>query len=253
MKNIFPKLEFHYTYLIMALGFVLTGYFLNLIIFTSIILIHELGHYLIAKINQIKVDKIVIYPYGGITKLEDKINLNINSELMVAISGVMFQTIYFLIIFFLWKNNLIRNYTYNLFYLYHISILNFNLLPIYPLDGSKIINLFLSKYFNFKLSNKLTILISIVALIIIIIINYYNLNYSYIMILSILIQNIYKYYKNLEFIYMKFLLERYLYKINYNKLKIIKNKDKMYKNYYHFFKINNKIISEEKMLKKMFD
>jgi len=172
---------------------------------------------------------------------------------MVAISGVMFQTIYFLIIFFLWKNNLIRNYTYNLFYLYHISILNFNLLPIYPLDGSKIINLFLSKYFNFKLSNKLTILISIVALIIIIIINYYNLNYSYIMILSILIQNIYKYYKNLEFIYMKFLLERYLYKINYNKLKIIKNKDKMYKNYYHFFKINNKIISEEKMLKKMFD
>ena len=44
MRNIFPKFEFHYTYLIMALGFVLVGYYKNLLIFTSIIVIHELGH-----------------------------------------------------------------------------------------------------------------------------------------------------------------------------------------------------------------
>ena len=45
MKIILSKIEFHYTFIIIALGFVLAGYFSNLIVFTSIIIIHELGHY----------------------------------------------------------------------------------------------------------------------------------------------------------------------------------------------------------------
>ena len=56
------KITFHYTFLLVAISFILTGYFSNLIIFTSIILIHELGHYHAAKINNLKVDKIIIYP-----------------------------------------------------------------------------------------------------------------------------------------------------------------------------------------------
>ena len=54
------KITFHYTFLLVAISFILTGYFSNLIIFTSIILIHELGHYHAAKINNLKVDKIII-------------------------------------------------------------------------------------------------------------------------------------------------------------------------------------------------
>ena len=38
------KIEFHSTYLLIAISFILTGYFSNLIIFTSIIIFHELGH-----------------------------------------------------------------------------------------------------------------------------------------------------------------------------------------------------------------
>ena len=54
----------------MALGFVLTGHMTNLLIFTLIILIHEMGHYLIALRNGFNVLKITIYPYGGMTKLK---------------------------------------------------------------------------------------------------------------------------------------------------------------------------------------
>ncbi len=253
MKNILNKIEFHYTYLIMALSFILTGYFLNLIVFSSLIIIHEFGHFLIARLEKIKVDKIIIYPYGGITKLENKINIDINSELKIAISGVLVQSIYYIIIFLLWKNAIIRDYTYNLFKIYHYSILIFNLLPIYPLDGAKIMNLLLSKYFNFKLANKITVIISIISLFLFIIKSYYELNYSYFMVIFILLENIIKYYKLLDYIYAKFLLERYLYHISYNKVKIINNKDKMYKNYRHLFKINNNTITERNFLKKMFD
>ena len=95
------KIEFHYTYILIALGFILTGYFHNLLIFTSIILIHELGHYSIAKLNRLNVEKIIVYPYGGLVKMNNLINTNINKELSVAVSGILFQSIYYLIVIFL--------------------------------------------------------------------------------------------------------------------------------------------------------
>ena len=91
MKNILNKIEFHYTYLIIAIGFVFTGYFYNLIIFTSLILIHELGHLLMCLKYKVKVNKIIIYPYGGLLKLEDIINRDIDEELLIAIMGIFFK------------------------------------------------------------------------------------------------------------------------------------------------------------------
>ena len=100
MKNILNKIEFHYTYIIMAFGLVITGHFVNLIIFTSLIIIHEMGHIIISKILSYKIDKVIIYPYGGFVKLNTRINTKIENDLLVAISGIIMQSIYFGIIFF---------------------------------------------------------------------------------------------------------------------------------------------------------
>lgn len=80
MKNILNKIEFHYTYIIMAFGLVITGHFINLIIFTSLIIIHELGHVIMAIIMRYKVNKIIIYPYGGITNIDTRINTKIEND-----------------------------------------------------------------------------------------------------------------------------------------------------------------------------
>ena len=246
------KIEFHYTYIIIALGFILTGYFHNLIIFTSIILIHELGHYIVAKINKLKVEKIVIYPYGGLVKMNNLINTNINKELFVAISGILFQTIYYLVIVFLHNQGIVREYIFNLFNTYNTSILLFNILPIHPLDGSKILNLLLSKIIPFNLANKLNIIISIITLIIMIYINYYDFNYTTILILGVILDNIIKYQKQLKYIFNKFLLERYIYKISHNKTKKINKINNMYKEKYHILKENNTYITEKQALSHKF-
>lgn len=246
------KLEFHYTYIIIAISFILTGYFSNLLIFTSIILIHELGHYLVAKINNLNPDKIIIYPFGGITKLNIPINTKISKELMVAFAGVIFQSIYYLIILFLYKNNLLRTYIFDIFKNYHFSILLFNLLPIHPLDGSKIIILIISKYLPYKLSLKLTIIISIITAIIIIKLNYYKFNYTTILIITIIVDNIIKYSKNINYYFNKFLLERYLYKYRFTKNKNINKINNMYKEKYHIIKENNHYLTEKEYLKRRF-
>ena len=101
----------------MALGLVLTGHFSNLIIFTSLILIHELGHVITSMLFKYKIKKITIYPYGGITKLDTLINTNIEKDLFVSISGIIMQSIYFYILFLLYNNGIIREYIYHLFFL----------------------------------------------------------------------------------------------------------------------------------------
>lgn len=242
------KIEFHYTYLILAISFIITGYFSNLLVFTSIILIHEIGHYLIAKYNKLKPTKIIIYPFGGITKMDNLINTEINKELMVAIAGVTFQSIYYLLILILYKNNLIRTYIFEEFTMYHKSILFFNLLPIHPLDGSKIINLYLSKILPYKLTMYLNIIISILIGIIILITNYYQFNYTTILIISIITDNLVKYYHNINYYFNKFLLERYLYKIDLPKTKKINKIGNMYRDKYHIIKKNNIYITEKQLL-----
>lgn len=241
-------IEFHYTYLFIAFSFIITGHVKDLLVFTSIIIFHELGHYLMAKINKVKVKKITIYPFGGITTLDTLINININRELLIAMGGILFQTIYMIIIIILYKYGFVREYIYNLYTRYNNSILYFNLLPIVSLDGFKILNLTLSKIFPFDISNKLSLGISFITLILILIVNYYTFNYTLLLILSVLIINIVNYYKDLNYIFNKFLVERYLYNLSYSKEKIVNNKKKMYKDYRHIFKNGNKYLTEKKYL-----
>lgn len=245
------KIKFHYTYYIISISFLITGEILNLIIFTSLIIIHEIGHYLACLITKVNVNKIIIYPYGGITKIDDIIDIDFSKELLISISGIVIQSIYYFIIYLLHKNNYIRDYTYNIFCNYHYSMLIFNLIPIYPLDGSKILNIFINKIFNFKLSNILLIIISIINMTLILFI--YNINYSYIMIIGVLINYLYSYIKNISYLYNRFLLEKHLYKTKYKNKKIINNYNKMYRNTNHIIKDNKKYIKEEEFLNKMFD
>ena len=237
------KIEFHYTYIIIALSFIITGYFSNLIVFTSIIIIHELGHYITAKLHSIEVNKIIIYPYGGLTQINSPINTKISIDLKIAISGIVFQLIYYFIIYILYKNNIIREYIFEEFTTYNFSILFFNILPIHPLDGSKILNLFLSKMLPYKLTLKLNILVSLTTLIIIFYINYYQFNYTTILIITIILDNIVKYYKEINYIFNKFLLERYLNKKIYKKNKTISKIENMYKEKYHLIKNKNHYIT----------
>lgn len=241
-------IEFHYTYLFIALSFIITGHVKDLLVFTSIIIFHELGHYLMARINKVKVKKITIYPFGGITTLDTLINININRELLIAMGGILSQSIYMIIIIILYKYGFVREYIYNLYTRYNNSILYFNLLPIVSLDGFKILNLTLSKIFPFDISNKLSLGISFITLILILIVNYYTFNYTLLLVLSVLIINIVNYYKDLNYIFNKFLVERYLYNLSYSKEKIVNNKKNMYKDYRHIFKNGNKYLTEKKYL-----
>lgn len=245
-------IRFHSTYLLMGICFILSGYFINLIVFTSLIVIHELGHYIVARILKFEVTEIVIYPYGGITKLNDLINRRIDEELLIALFGVIMQFLFYLVIVYIYREGYIREYTYNLYTIYNSRMIFFNLLPIYPLDGGRIVNLLLGKVVSYNMSNKLTVIISSVVILVIVCFNVYKINFSNIMIYFIMVSYIIDYIKKLKYLYNRFLLERYLYNLEFDKVKIIQNKMNMFKDREHIIYKDNRYYREREVLDEYF-
>ena len=123
----------------------------------------------------------------------------------------------------------------------------FNLLPIIPLDGSKMLLSLLELKIPFKLSLKIMNIISIIFIFIFFLYNKINLNM--LLLTTFLLFKTYIEIIEHKNIFNKFLLERYLYKLDYKKIKKVSSLNQIYKNRQNF--INNN--SEYKILRKKFD
>ena len=234
MKITFKVHPFFY---IFAFICIITGYFKNFLIISFIIIFHETGHIIASILFNWKIDRVILLPFGGITIFNEYINRPLKEEFIIAIMGPLFQSILFLI-----DNNLFR--TYNLY------LLIFNLIPIIPLDGSKILNIFLNKFLPFKMSHIVSIIISFISLSLIFFIKFNLIIYIALIILFI------KSFKELiehNYLFNKFLLERYMNNFKFYKTKIVSDKIYMKRDYKHLFKINNKYIEESVFLLKLFD
>lgn len=174
------------------------------------------------------------------------LNIPIYKELIILIAGPVFQFIAYFILLNLLPNNK------ELIILYHYSILIFNLLPVYPLDGGKLINLFFSLKLSFRSSFYLEILISYITVIILVLINRENININLLIIIIFLLYKITKEYKQIELFYNKFLLERYLNKYNFSKSIIINSPKSFHRNKRHLIKQRDKYYLEKEFLEKFY-
>ncbi len=229
--------------------FFFCGLIKNALIIFFIILIHEMGHVFFIKLLGYKIISINIYPFGGITKVEKDLNTAINKELIIAWGGVLFQIFIYGLIFL----PFLSNYTKELIFSYNTSIIMFNMLPIIPLDGSIITSSFLNKFFSFQKSYILTIIISIFNIILFLIIDYTNSLNNY-LIIALLIYKTYEYYQNKNYIYNRFLLERFLKNFSFKNISTRKgNLNILKKDTYQYFIEKEGIKSEKAKLKEMFD
>ena len=191
--------------------------------------------------------KINIYPLGGISKFKFDLNISIIKEFLVLISGPIMQIIgYFILI------SILKDYN-KLISIYHYSILIFNLLPIYPLDGGKILNLFLSIFIPYKKSLILSIILSIIFVVVVFIYSILNnLTLNIIIISIFLIYKVIIEYKNINYLYERFLLERYLNNYNFKKGIIINKINNFRRSKRHLININNDYYLEKDILEKKY-
>lgn len=160
------KIKIHPLTLFVLSAGLLTGYFKYLLFIFSIVLVHELGHIFMMKVFRRHVTSIEILPFGGITKVDAKISENIFEDLLITVGGIFFQTILGAVLFAMYHEGKIDYRTFEFLNTYNILIILFNLLPICPLDGFKILKLFGELFFSFKRVYKCSIFVSILVILI---------------------------------------------------------------------------------------
>ncbi|QOY38627.1 M50 family metallopeptidase [Anaerobacillus isosaccharinicus] len=190
---------------------ILTGYFKEVIMVFSIVFIHEMGHSIAAHFFKWRIRKIELLPFGGVAEVEEYGNRPLKEEFIVIISGPI-QHIWLIVLSFLllpfdfWTSN-----DHQMFITHNLMILLFNLLPIWPLDGGKLMYLFFSTKYSFQRSLETTLRSSLLLLAIFTITSIYFFPFHlnlWIVIIFLLFSHYFD-WKQRSYAYMRFLMERY--------------------------------------------
>ena len=119
MKNILDKVRIDYsTYILVLIG-LLSGYIKNIMIILVIVLVHELGHVFFFSLFKMDIESIVIYPFGGVSKVNKKIHERIYKDILISLGGIIFQGLLIIVIYLLYKYSIIVNSTYNMYISYY--------------------------------------------------------------------------------------------------------------------------------------
>ncbi len=258
MKSIFKKIHVSsFLIFVIFLSFI-SGLFRDVISFFLIIIIHEIGHGLLSFYYGWKIEKIEIGVCGGFITYDEVIDKPFKEELIIALSGIFFQSLFYFVMLFLNHANIIDFDTILMIRKYHYAILLFNLLPVYPLDGSKVLSVILNVFLPYKKSLKIINYVSFLTVILtfIIMLNAkVKLEYNYVMIMFFVMSKLIEYHKNIPYLFNRFLFERYEKKVRFKKYKLLK-KGKIcnfMRQKKHYYVKDNHYVLEDKILAKRFD
>lgn len=242
------KVQIHCFFYIFMVIVVMTGYFKDFLYFMILILIHEIGHLLMAIHYKWRIEKIVILPFGGLTIFHESLNRPLKEELFITLAGPGMQIIGYYIL---------KHWIYDpTFSYYHIFLLFFNLMPILPLDGSKLFYILENYFFSFYHSQLITLFCSFFFLFLFFFVCIsFPFNFMLYFCFFFLCLEWIKAYRKKNFVFHKFLLERYQTYYPFSKYRTIYfgNTKEMHRDYRHIFYIGKKSYTEREFLRRMFD
>ena len=136
-------------------------------------ILHELGHLFMGLLLGLKPEKIDLIPMGLVVSFKVNIsdfnkkkkrgNVEVLKEIFIAIAGPVVNLIILILALIFIKDEMLKN----LIVYANLLIFMFNLLPIYPLDGGRILNgilhIFVGKREAMKLSYNISMIITIIV------------------------------------------------------------------------------------------
>lgn len=210
-RKFIPPIHIHPILIVFIIISFLTGTFLELLIILSIVCIHELGHYVMSQLFKWRVESIILWVFGGVMKTDEHGNRPIYEEALVTIAGPFQHLLIYVLLLFLSKYALLPLSILELINYYNMTILIFNLLPIWPLDGGKLFFIGLSALLPYRKAYHSVIIssmmISIVTLILFLFV--YPFTFSAFLIMIFLFMENRTEWKQRYYVFIRFLLQRY--------------------------------------------
>ncbi|MBU3103792.1 site-2 protease family protein [Clostridium gasigenes] len=122
------------------------------------VILHELSHMIVASLIGCKFNNIQLHIFGAKAELLDLEEFTDKKKLLIYIAGPAFNGIMAIILFIIGLN--IKSFIINESISLNIGLVFFNLLPAYPLDGSRIYEILLSKRMLYKKAQKIMSIVS---------------------------------------------------------------------------------------------
>ncbi|MFC4099987.1 site-2 protease family protein [Paenibacillus xanthanilyticus] len=135
----------HPLFVLIMLASVATGYFTELLTLFALVFVHELGHVAVAKGFGWTVREVKLLPFGGVAEVEDGSGVPAKEEAIVAIAGPLQNVWMAAAAWGLGQTGLWSEEWSQYVISANAIIALFNLLPILPLDGGKLMNALLSR------------------------------------------------------------------------------------------------------------
>lgn len=175
-----PTIEFNSLFIAYLAYMFFCGSEMIALITVAVVLIHEIGHFIVGKMIGKEYSGIVLYPFGAVIEEEDY--APIKNEWIVAISGPAINLICagifgILLIYNPLNKTIIEVINAN------VTIALFNLLPIYPLDGARAILSISEKPMRMIKTLRIAgIVVSFIMILIFFATIFYKVNYSFLIL-----------------------------------------------------------------------
>lgn len=183
---IIQKIKIHYSVYFLLIISLFSGNILRISLLLFSIIFHELSHYFMLRKYNVKIKKLELSIIGGILEYEE-INLKFKEVILIDIAGIVGNLLIILLIKLFNIESLQYLITYN------IILIIFNLLPIIPLDGFRILKDSLSLIYDDEYTYLLIKNIDIFCLIMLFIILVIFKLYAQLIIWSFLLYKLIKY------------------------------------------------------------
>lgn len=192
-----------------------------------------MGHFLTGYFLKLKVKEISLFMFGGVTIFDEDLNLNIFKELLVVVMGPVMQMLFYMIVYYLYTKGFVSVNTMKKVSTINLILLEFNLFPILPLDGGKILNNILDLILSYDLAHKVSLAVSFLALPLVFLFD--NKLIIILVVISLLVR-LFEEINWHKFRINKLLLERKLKGIKFKKVREFESLTKVKRNvtYYRF-------------------
>ncbi|MBJ6362932.1 M50 family metallopeptidase [Paenibacillus sp. MAHUQ-46] len=193
---------------------VITGYFLELLTLFALVFVHELGHVFAARGFGWRIREVKLLPFGGVAETEEAGYLPAREEIIVALAGPLQNLWMGLTAWALGELGLITPVWASHLIQANLMIGLFNLLPVLPLDGGRIVQAWMSCRLPYHVTLVWGARISLLAsalMIIYSLLPYMNDGGIQVNLLAIgifLFASNWSYHRNIPFIFVRFLMHR---------------------------------------------
>ncbi|GIO27672.1 M50 family metallopeptidase [Ornithinibacillus bavariensis] len=211
IRKLLPPIHIHPILLIFMVISFFTGTFVELFIILAIVLIHELGHYIAAALFKWRIRKVMLWIFGGVMDTDEHGTRPLKEEFFVTIAGPLQHFVIYGMVLIGSALAFVPATMVEKILFYNTIILVFNLLPIWPLDGGKLLFFLLSIKLPFRKAYHIMIMLSIVLTLVVILLQFvfYSFTLSAFLLMIFLLLENRSEWKKKHYVFIRFLLNRY--------------------------------------------